>query len=392
MPKEDFVREYMTVRADSFKSSTILSAWKSSGYLQIKTALRVFLIPQRPLTFLRPSRSTPFAPPFCLRMETPIPTVRTSPSIISPPSSITPISVASSTPNSTPTTPCPRAIPFTIPALRHTRSTPSDTENKTPNTAKRSRVAKMSREYVYGLEEENQYLRAHCGLAGAQIMILKGKLNRKAAKKNGKAKLNVEARSLTSDEGLRLAEEHAQMVADKETEKGRKEKEREEKEGREQQLRMTQAPMSIFRGALSAKNKPQLKDIAYALNISMEGTSKDILTRIAELFNTQQHLRDDPRFVGLFSKRPRASNTSAQLPAESSLADISDFSNNASAGPSNIADVYSHFDLRGVVYQHYPPILPSLFDNVVPLEAGPSDGTSFYDYSYNPDMYSYQYN
>ncbi|KAK6971395.1 hypothetical protein R3P38DRAFT_2401356, partial [Favolaschia claudopus] len=114
-------------------------------------------------------------------------------------------------------------------------------------------------------------------------------------------KLNVEARTLTSDEGLAIALERERATQEKEAEKKRRDEERQSKEREEQLQREAQARTAIFRGGISSKNKTQLKDLAYALSLPMDGTAKDLIARISEHFETHPDLKTQSQFEGIFS-------------------------------------------------------------------------------------------
>ena len=96
-----------------------------------------------------------------------------------------------------------------------------------------------------------------------------------------------------------------QLVAEKET--GRATKARKQKDTeirrkqsaakREQQQRDRPADQP-FTGALSSKRKPDLQEIAGALDLSEDGTREALISRINELFEQKQVLRNTPRFSG----------------------------------------------------------------------------------------------
>jgi hypothetical protein len=60
---------------------------------------------------------------------------------------------------------------------------------------------------VMELHSENSTLKAHCAFVGTEIQDLKRRLNAKENRSQKRRKLNVDARWLNSDEGLRLVEE-----------------------------------------------------------------------------------------------------------------------------------------------------------------------------------------
>jgi hypothetical protein len=220
-------------------------------------------------------------------------------------------------------------------------------------------------------------------------MSLKQKMNTRAAKKNGKAKLNVEARTLTSDEGLQMARERENLTMEKEADKKRRDDERQAKEKEEQRLREAEASTAVFRGAISSRNKSQLKDLAYALDVSIQGTAKELLTRITEHFDKDDALRNHPRFVGLFN-RSRAP-VSIQPTIGTPLTDASNFNLNAVAGPSHLTDSarYNFGDpsIQHTQYQPYPFTLNN--SNFLDPRGSfpPHEEGQFYD-SYNAYMYN----
>ncbi|KAF8996431.1 hypothetical protein BDQ17DRAFT_1189324, partial [Cyathus striatus] len=59
-------------------------------------------------------------------------------------------------------------------------------------------------------------------------------------------------------------------------------------------------PNKPFIGGLGQKRKGELRDIAYALGLSVEGVKDEILARIERHFEQFPDLRDDARYVGLF--------------------------------------------------------------------------------------------
>jgi hypothetical protein len=93
---------------------------------------------------------------------------------------------------------------------------------------------------------------------------------------------------------------------------------------------------------VSSKNKTQLKDLAYALNVAMEGTSKELIARINDHFDQNEALRDHPRYAGIFN-RARAP-ISVDLPTVTPLADVVNIDSNAVAGPSHLLNFYANFN------------------------------------------------
>ena len=103
----------------------------------------------------------------------------------------------------------------------------------------------------------------------------------------------------TSDEGM-------QLVAEKETgraAKARKQKDteirRKQSAARREQQQRDRPADQPFTGALSSKRKPDLQEIAGALDLSEDGTREALISRINELFEQKQVIRNTPRFSGL---------------------------------------------------------------------------------------------
>ena len=85
-------------------------------------------------------------------------------------------------------------------------------------------------------------------------------------------KLNVEHRVLTSAKGRRLfAEKEAEWVAKMQKKKDVEILRKERAAEREQQHK-ARGPDAPFTGSLSSKNKPDLQEIAAALDLSEDGT------------------------------------------------------------------------------------------------------------------------
>jgi hypothetical protein len=142
-----------------------------------------------------------------------------------------------------------------------------------------------------------------------------------------------------------MARDRENIALEKEAEKKRRDDERLAKETEEQRLREVQAGSSAFRGAVSGRNKAQLKDLAYALSLSMNGTAKDLVARITEHIDQNEALRNQPRFSGIFNCSRTPVLDHQPLPV---LENVTNLQGNAIAGPSNtVADCMDrYFDVR----------------------------------------------
>ncbi|KAJ7779398.1 hypothetical protein DFH07DRAFT_688773, partial [Mycena maculata] len=133
-----------------------------------------------------------------------------------------------------------------------------------------------------------------------------------------KQKLNVEARLLTSVEGKRLAAARDLEWAAKEKKKSDGDKRRREKENARNQNRQNCDPDAAFTGLLTAKNKDDLMDIAWSLDLPEDGMKLALLERINTYFRHHTDERDSPKYAGLFTwaaRGRRAAVSDAAVPA-----------------------------------------------------------------------------
>ncbi len=157
------------------------------------------------------------------------------------------------------------------------------------------------------LHSENSTLKAHCAIAGTEIQDLKRRLNAKGNKSQKRRKLNVEARWLNSDEGLRLAEEQEALRVAQEQKKNEAREQRAAKEAERDEQRRQRDPNAPFTGLLTmtSKTRADLQDIAQVLKLSTDGQKKDILARINAYFDANPAMRDDSRFERMFNRTRR---------------------------------------------------------------------------------------
>lgn len=138
--------------------------------------------------------------------------------------------------------------------------------------------------------------------AAAELQNLKRRVNQRDNATSKKRKVVTSAWMLTSEEGLQLAEEQEVERQEKAQKKKESMQRRLDKETERRQQRAERDPNEPFRGSLSSRNKADLQEIAGALNLSEDGTVKDLLTRITAHFDANSHLRSSPLFSGLFSR------------------------------------------------------------------------------------------
>ncbi|KJA15783.1 hypothetical protein HYPSUDRAFT_58622 [Hypholoma sublateritium FD-334 SS-4] len=124
------------------------------------------------------------------------------------------------------------------------------------------------------------------------------------ARKNAPKKqrrLNVKARCLTSSEGRQLCMTQETLRAAKEQKKQEAQQRRQARETEQQQRRQARDPTQPFVGAMSSKNKPDLIQLADALQLSAEGTKQEILDRITDHFDQHPEKKVHQSFEGLFN-------------------------------------------------------------------------------------------
>ena len=118
--------------------------------------------------------------------------------------------------------------------------------------------------------------------------------------KGKKKKLNVLARCLNSEEGLEACDWQDEESRQKAAKKAEAVARKLVKEQEQAQVRAERGPIEAYTGALSAKNKPDLQEVAKSLAISKDGTKTDIQCRINVHFDAHPRLNEDPKYMGLF--------------------------------------------------------------------------------------------
>jgi hypothetical protein len=261
MRREDFVKEYMDVRNKTFKSTTIITAFRKSGCWPVSRD--VFTdedyAPSIPTSTSSRHVPTSFPGPGIQDFdnksndEYPDPAYNSesdsdddkpeshllspAPPSVVPNSATLPIRVSSMV-----LEPIPPSVFYastTRPKRRHVTGRPTLSSNPVQaqlNTLSQA-YSDLSRQIVE-LRSENSTLKAHCAIAGTEIQDLKRRLNTKENRHQKRRKLNVEARWLNSDEGLRLAEEQEALRVAQEQKKHEAREQRAAKEAeREEQRR-----------------------------------------------------------------------------------------------------------------------------------------------------------
>ena len=159
---------------------------------------------------------------------------------------------------------------------------------------------------------------AHAQLAYTEVHALKWQLNAKTNKSTKQHKLNVNARWLNSDEGLRIAQEQETTRAAEEERRREVREQHTAKQVEWDEQCQQRDPNTPFACALVTKTKADLQDIAQVLGLAIDSQRKDLLVQINAHFDTHPHLHEDPRFKGIFNRlcrRPVASNNENHPPA-----------------------------------------------------------------------------
>ncbi|KAG2142234.1 uncharacterized protein EDB93DRAFT_1105489 [Suillus bovinus] len=127
---------------------------------------------------------------------------------------------------------------------------------------------------VKSLESELHSAKAHCAMALSEVGLMKKQLNKRQKKTRAR---NINALMVDVCGG-------------------------------------TAAGSDIhFTGALSAKSKEDLIDIANQLTIETTGTKAELLKAIREYFDSHTNLKNDARFEGLFNGRSRGQKRPLQV-------------------------------------------------------------------------------
>ena len=338
MPKEDFIREYMQVREESFRPSTIMSAFKKSGAWPIDRT--VFTDDDFATSIPYSTEACDFPPlsefeslpPLNLDLDhiandqsdsdNDSDSEFDSDSDSEPQSHHRPHQMPVS--HSHPTVDrssmsrhvdrssmsIPTPTPSTIPAAES-----HPTINSLPTKISKSSLSQMSPipasqfyhdpvlfERISHLEASLQQLTGQVKMVELELQNEKRKNNQRDSRPSKRRKLNVEARVLTSEEGKRLAAEKDAERAAKEQKKREAATRRKQKENDREQQRRDRAPDAPFTGSLSSKSKPDLQEIAGALSLAEEGTKDVLVRRITTFFDSHPRLRDSERFIGLFNR------------------------------------------------------------------------------------------
>ena len=323
MPKEDFIKEYMQVREEYFRPSTVMSAFKKSGAWPIDRTVFTDDDFATSIPYSTEARDFPplsefeSLPPLSLDFDhisdnnsdsdTDSDSDSERQSHHHPPQMSHSHPTVDHSRRSSMSMPIPN--PSTIPV------TESHPNNSLPKKISESSLSQMSPipasqfyhdpvlfERISYLEASLEQLTGQVKMVELELQNEKRKNNQRDSRPSKRRKLNVEARVLTSEEGKRLAAEKDAERAAKEQKKREAAMRRKQKENDREQQRRDRAPDAPFTGSLSSKSKPDLQEIAGALSLAEEGTKEVLVRRITTFFDSHPRLRDSERFTGLFNR------------------------------------------------------------------------------------------
>lgn len=144
----------------------------------------------------------------------------------------------------------------------------------------------------------------HCNLANQHLATIQAQHN---AKKTGKGKRgNTRAEWLTS-ETYQAAKEKERAENEAKEREAKAQKEKKEAQDRERQQARNQLSVTgEFKGVLTGKSKDDLKDVAQALGLKLDGKNQELVDRINKYLDQHPELERDKRFHGLFVARTKS--------------------------------------------------------------------------------------
>ena len=160
--------------------------------------------------------------------------------------------------------------------------------------------------HVVELTIQRDAAETHAVLVQCQNSILHHQLNMKtSSKEKSSCHIYTKSHVVTSEEGRAeaVAQQAELLAKEKEAEDKRTQKAAAAAES--QARRVAQGDNIGFKGSLLSRNKDALKDIAHALNISLDGTKNELNDRISEHLAIHPELKADKHFTGLYITRTR---------------------------------------------------------------------------------------
>ncbi|KAJ3979035.1 hypothetical protein F5890DRAFT_1559293 [Lentinula detonsa] len=194
---------------------------------------------------------------------------------------------------------------FFVPGQRNSRNSTTLNEiHLQRQLAEWKRRALVAEGQVMIEQAEREAATVHAVFAGREASILKYQLNANTQKKTNTSKcFTTSAQIVTSAEGKEQAIAEASKRDAKKNELEEKKKKKQDTE-RADFLRCAEQEHEQlpFSGSLRSKLKAELQDILFALGLNIEGNVAALLLRINAHFDTETALKQDPRYIGLFSK------------------------------------------------------------------------------------------
>ena len=114
------------------------------------------------------------------------------------------------------------------------------------------------------------------------------------------------------EEGLRQCERQEAEEKEKAAQKQARTEARQAEQAEQKQRREERDPDEAFIGSLDGQKKAGLQDIAYSLRLDIEGTVKDLKSRINTFFEEHRELHTSPRYIGLFPQLAQRNRQAAQ--------------------------------------------------------------------------------
>lgn len=160
---------------------------------------------------------------------------------------------------------------------------------------------------------------AHAKLMAKENGELRRQIN--APKPGRSRKQNTQSRFLTGEEGLKLHYEAKAKEVQGAKEAEEKLKQARDLEEERQRHREAEAPTTVWGGAWQNRAKPNIQDLAFALDLSIDGTKGELVERIRAHLETTPSRKADERFAGLYApvtrgRRRKPPTTVAEQPAE----------------------------------------------------------------------------
>ncbi|KAF8132695.1 hypothetical protein K438DRAFT_1787841 [Mycena galopus ATCC 62051] len=327
IPVSDIVKEWMFVREKSFKVETIKQAWFKSGINLDASGLFPRLTPDI-------FTDADFAPSISTSTQLHLPATfpplpssegddRDSLSPAGEASGAASGSSSSSAASTSASASTSSSLPFSLPTLSY--EYPDSDDDEPPSDLEGPALLEFYRAAAVKAKAQRNEARAqregadaHAVMAGLHAQSLQQKLAAKGKKRSGNDRtLSTKARMLTSAEGRELAEQRRTAQIDKQTKQddNRTQKLLADAEVIKRRAELGRAGME-FTGTIKQLKLPQLKDLAWSLELEESGTREVLIERILAHFAANEELKKDKRYLELWTRRRRAAGASAEEPQD----------------------------------------------------------------------------